>query len=289
MASAAHRDVSRRLVGDQGARTRWIHSGNRSAIRGANRLWVVSLLTLILSAAGAAPHPLQRHEAYAEILRSCVRDGWVDYAALKSSPARLAVYLDEMAALPRSEFMEWPREDRLALLINLYNAWTLHLIVEHYPIRSIRGIGLLPNAAWRQRIVRFGDEVISLDALEHGIIREEYQDPRIHFALVCAAAGCPPLRNEPYVGKRLNDQLNDQAARFLADETKNRFDPDTRTLWLSPIFKWYAADFSADGATVVEYVARFLPTPARTLLSNAEEAAVRYTEYDWSLNDVRRR
>ena len=142
-----------------------------------------------------------------------------------------------------------------------------------------------PGAAWRRLSVRFGGQVMSLDHLENKIIRVDYHEPRIHFALVCAARGCPPLRSEPYVGRRLASQLDDQAKQFLAAAGKNRFDAAKDTLWLSPIFKWYKEDFVASAGSVSAYIKPYLPEELRQALGRSSNPKIRYTNYDWGLND----
>ncbi|MBI5771190.1 MAG: DUF547 domain-containing protein [Verrucomicrobia bacterium] len=256
---------------------------------------IVSKLILsfaVLSAAGfaeaAGPFD-QSHARFARVLGAVVQDARVDYAKLKASPAELDGYLQDVAAVPAAEFARWPEADRLALLINLYNAQTLRLIIDHYPLASIRSIGMLPGAAWREPVVRQGGLIMTLDHLENKVIRVQFREPRIHFALVCAAVGCPPLRAEPYVGARLNDQLDDQARRFLGAKEKNRFDPATGTLNLSPIFKWYAEDFTAAAGSVAAYVKAFLPEAQRQALSDPAKVKVTYTDYDWALNELKRR
>ncbi|MCC6234419.1 MAG: DUF547 domain-containing protein [Verrucomicrobiales bacterium] len=214
-----------------------------------------------------------------------MRDGRVHYAELKAHPASLDRYLDRIAAIPQEDFKRWPRAEQLALLLNLYNAQTVRLILTHYPIASIRRIGLLPGAAWREKCVRLGDQHLSLDDLEHELIRKNYVEPRIHFALVCAAQGCPPLRAEAYEAVRLDAQLADQARLFLSDPAKNRFDPATGTLWLSPIFDWFTRDFAADRAGLREFVTPLLPEPVRRQLSQHPSVRIQFTDYDWSLND----
>jgi hypothetical protein len=252
-----------------------------------NRLFLVTLAILGLGSplhSTEAAQPFS-HDTFGRVLQDCVRNSLVDYAILKARPAELDNYLDRIAAIRPEDFARWSREDRLALLINLYNAQTLRLIVDHYPVASIKKIGLLPGAAWRRKSVRWGGKVISLDELEHGIIRKEYQEPRIHFALVCAAKGCPPLREEPFVPDRLDEQLQDQGRRFLAESGKNRLESSSRTLWLSPIFDWFADDFTAGGKSIVEFVRPMLPEATRQEMATLGEPKVRFTEYDWSLND----
>ncbi|MBN9691033.1 MAG: DUF547 domain-containing protein [Verrucomicrobia bacterium] len=227
----------------------------------------------------------QSHSRYARVLQATVNAGRVDYAALKASPGELDAYLEEIATVPRSEFDQWSRPDQLALLLNLYNAETLRLIRDRYPLKSIRSIGVLPGAAWRQLVVRFGGQIATLDFLENQVIRPNYREPDIHFALVCAARGCPPLRSEPYLGSRLSEQLADQRRQFLGMTDKNRFDARENTLWLSPIFRWYESDFLAAKPSLAEFVLSDWPAESRPELAAAVKPRVRFTEYDWSLND----
>lgn len=249
-------------------------------------LFLATALAFLSARAGAATTRGfdLTHARLAGVLSATVTNGLVDYAHIKAQPAELDAYLADVAAIPAEDFARWNREDRLALLLNLYNAQTLRLIADHYPVSSVRSIGVLPGAVWRKLVVRFSGQVISLDHLEHRITRAEYHEPRLHFALVCAALGCPPLREEPYVGARLGRQLDDQGRRFLAQTDKNRFEPATGTLWLSPIFKWFKEDFLSDGGTLENYVQPFLPDHAGRELSAAQRVRIRFTDYDWTLN-----
>ena len=243
-------------------------------------------LSLIIATNAAAQEFDQAHPSYAKVLTKCVSNGQVDYAGLKAAPQDLDAYLNELTAVRPEVFASWSKDQRLALLLNLYNAWTLRLIIDHYPLKSIRDIGFLPLAAWRKQLVRFGGQIMTLDHLENKIIRAEYGEPRTHFALVCAAKGCPPLRAEPYVGEHLGTQLDDQTKQFLAAKEKNRFEAETDTLWLSPIFKWYQSDFTDAAETLEAYVRPFLPEPAGQELARSSKVRVRFTDYDWSLNDA---
>ena len=261
-----------------------------SRVRLASR-WLLAVLLASLPTAGhtaAAAGFDQTHARYARVLRNFVTNGLVDYARLKAAPDELDPYLNEVAAVRREDFAAWSRDDRLALLLNLYNARTLRLIIDHYPLKSIRDIGVLPGAAWRQLVVRFGGQIMTLSHLENSVIRSEYPEPRIHFALVCAALGCPTLRSEPYEGGRLGEQLDDQARRFLAEAEKNRFDAATDTLWLSPIFNWYKDDFTSSGGSPADYVKPFLPKESAQRLGHSPQVRVRYTKYDWRLNEWKR-
>ncbi len=248
---------------------------------------VVALAGLV-PPSGAAEGFDQSHALFGRVLSNFVANARVDYAALKASPGELDQYLADVAAVVPRDFASWPESDRLALLLNLYNAQTLRLIIDHYPLKSIREIGLLPGAAWRRSVVRFGGEVLSLDHLEHEVMRARYDEPRIHFAVVCAAVSCPPLRSEPFVGARLGAQLDDQARRFLADPEKNRYAAAAGELWLSAIFDWYREDFTKPAGSLEAYVKPFLPAEVAAVMGRAAKLEVRFLEYDWALNELRR-
>ncbi len=248
-----------------------------------------TILTLLisalsLSAPGASAAFDQSHAAYSAILKKHVKDGWVNYRALKLDPAPLNLYLGKLATVRESEFKRWSQNDRLAFLFNLYNAATLKLIVDHYPVKSIKDIGGWFSGPWKQKVVKLFGQTTTLDHLEHGIIRKEYAEARAHFALVCGAKGCPPLRSEAYVGARLNDQLNDQGRTFLAQTAKNRVDAGANRIYLSPIFKWFNKDFEKKSGTVVNFVTPFLPEKDRGALVSGN-FRIEYTDYDWSLNE----
>jgi len=218
------------------------------------------------------------------LLKERVRDGWVEYAMLKAHPEPLRGYLDQLAGVSERDFQSWPEKDRLAFLVNLYNATTLQLIVDNYPIKSIRSIGWLPGAAWKKDVVRAFGRVLTLDDVEHGIIRKEYHDARAHFALVCAARGCPPLRAEAFVGARLDEQLDEQGRIFLGQAHKNRVDAAARVVHLSPIFKWFSEDFETQAGSVLKFVAPFFSAESSRALAGGE-FKIEFTDYDWSLND----
>lgn len=122
---------------------------------------------------------------------------------------------------------------------------------------------------------------MDLNTVEHKILRVDYTEPRIHFALVCAAKGCPPLRNEAYVGARLEEQLADQAKQFLAESAKNRIAATERAVYLSPIFKWYGGDFEKKSGSVFAALKPYWPAKPP---AGYESFRIRYTDYDWSLN-----
>lgn len=237
-----------------------------------------------VSAAPAAPFD-QNHPIWTRLLSRLVStNGSVDYTRLKSNPQELVLYLDQLSKVGRTDFLRWTREEQIAFLCNAYNAFTLDLIRTHYPLKSIKDIGNVLRGPWDQPVVRIFGETKSLNTLEHKILRAEYAEPGIHFALVCAARGCPPLREEAYVGSRLQAQLNDQTRRFLASKSKNRIDFRNRIVHLSPIFDWYSGDFPKPREELLKFLHPYWPEMEGQQIS--PEFKIRFTDYDWSLNDA---
>ena len=215
-------------------------------------------------------------------------EGLVDYDAFAASP-EFSAYLERLATA-RPDGLAEP--ERLAFWVNVYNAWTIAQVNAHEERESIRNInktlGLLPlKGPWSEKMVRAGGRTLSLDDVEHGIIREDFDEPRIHFALVCAALGCPPLRSEAYTGGRLEGQLEDQARAFLRESPlKNRVDVEEETVWVSSILTWYKGDFGGTDESLGRFLARYWPEgPEREMLLSGA-FRLRKTDYDWTLNSV---
>jgi hypothetical protein len=225
------------------------------------------------------------HARYSRVLERHVSAAGVDYTRLKSDTADLKMYLEEASEVSESQFNDWSHSQQLAFLLNFYNATVLQLVIDHYPVTSVRQIGGVFRSPWKLRVVRLWGRAQSLDWLEHEVIRPRYGEPRAHFALVCAAKGCPPLRREPFLADRLDEQLDDQARTFLAQRDKNRLDAATRTLHLSPIFKWYGSDFTSQSNSLPASLARYFNEADSKTLADPRLRIV-FTKYDWSLNDV---
>jgi hypothetical protein len=264
--------------------------------------------TLALGMPGAPAAAFDRsHTLFDALLRTRVYDGRVDYRELVADPQGLRAYLDELAATTSAELAAWPREDRLAFWINAYNAFVLMSVVEHYPLtrHTLVGLAFPANSIWQVPDVwkaehwHAAGRVVSIDMIEHQIIRPTFREPKVHFALVCAARSCPNLRSEAYRGDRLNEQLEDQAQRFLADSSKGlRLDVGNGTVLLSKILDWYGADFAQaqDSAAPTVTRARTERTVIEFVSSHSAERSVRdylrtpgirvrYLPYDWTLND----
>ncbi|CAB5155641.1 hypothetical protein D3OALGB2SA_5087 [Olavius algarvensis associated proteobacterium Delta 3] len=239
-------------------------------------LYVLVAIMLLSPASGGAA--MVDHSTYGELLEQYVRNGVVDYRGLKQEEARLDEYLK---LLENTDLSRLGRDETYAFYVNAYNAWTLKVILSAYPgIKSIRELGVFSTGPWKKKIVRVDGRVISLDDVEHGILRKEYDDPRVHFAVNCASKSCPPLISEPYQGDILDQQMDTATRNFLNDRSYNYLEGNT--LHVSRLFKWYSEDFP-DGAVP------FFLTYARGKFKQQLEARknrprVKYLDYDWSLN-----
>lgn len=218
----------------------------------------------------------------------------VDYAEFKKSRGQLKQYLDSLSSLDEGTFDKMHKSDQLAFLINAYNAWTIELIVTKYPdLESIKDLGNIFISPWKQKIAVLFGEKVSLDHIEHDLIRGSgrYNDPRIHFAVNCASIGCPALRNEAYTGDNLDAQLEDQTVRFLSDKSRNNIVGNT--LQLSSIFKWYRSDFEAGwkGAnSLYEFIglygASMEITDEQFKSLKLDKLNLEFLDYNWKLNSI---
>lgn len=217
----------------------------------------------------------------------------VDYDGFGHDRRELDAYLDTVSHIGPAQYRAWPWPEREAFLINAYNAATVKLILTSYPgLTSIKDLGGLFSSPWKRSLVNLLGRTRSLDDIEQSLLRgaPEYRDPRIHFALNCASLGCPALRNEAYVGDRLDAQLDEQARGFLRDRTRNRFDRPRRRLLLSRIFDWYGKDFARFGGVgnfLAGYSDALGMSPAEAAELRAGRIDIDYLPYDWSLNRSR--
>jgi hypothetical protein len=257
------------------------------------------LLTfLTIRAAYALPFD-HSHQSYTTLLKQHVieyDDGLksvVNYSELAAKPLPLKQYLDTISAVSAEQYQQWTPAEQLAFLINAYNAFTLQLIVENYEkftstdARSIRDLGGFFSSPWDKAFYTLLGERRTLNWLEHKKIRIDFDEPRIHAALVCAALSCPKLRTEAFKADVLADQLEQQMISFLSDGEKNNI--RGTTLNLSKIFDWYQQDFG----DIQRYMARYAnvlthDSTQRDML-NKRQLSVRYTEYNWALNSVNNR
>jgi len=265
-----------------------------------NRVRVLWLLVMLVPGTAWAEFDhsvwdglLSRHV----VLKDDGRATAVRYAGVAKEHDILRVYLNSLSRITQEEFDGWPKSEQLAFLINAYNAFTVELILTEYPnLDSIKDLGSLFRSPWKKKFFTLLGAERSLDNVEHDLIRADgaYEDPRIHFAIVCASIGCPALRNEAYTSNRLEAQLQDNVRKFLSDRSRNRFDPKSQTLEVSKIFDWFAQDFSR-GWKGYQSVAQFLAgyaeqladDPADRRLIAEQKASIRFLDYDWRLNDAK--
>jgi hypothetical protein len=223
-----------------------------------------------------------------ELLERYVDDlGRVNYRRWKAEGADvLRVWLESLADVDLADFTD--ADARLALWLNAYNAIAISQVLEVYPIASIRPKVLgIPN--WLSFLDFFtrsntivGGKKYSLNQIEHAILRPEFAEPRIHFALVCASVGCPLLRRGAYFPESVRTQLEADASRFIHNPDKVRYDAQKKTLYLSKIFKWYEEDFVKAAGSVAEYVGGYLGPEAAV----GDGWAIVFLPYDWNLNRV---
>lgn len=279
------------------------------------RVWIVLLVLLGISAAGALGVD-HSHARFDSVLDAFVRDGLVDYAALQATVADgqddFTAYLAELAEGDEST---WSDDEKLAYWINAYNAFTLKLIIDHYPIGTRWFVDLLPflriwlpansilqiPGRWTDVTFDSVRGAITLDAIEHQILRPEFADPRIHAAIVCASIGCPVLRDEAYAGDRVDAQLDDQFAGFLSSGRGAELDADDARIEISKVFDWFREDWDVappadrprlpaperfgDDAGPLRWIHAYAPPPMRERLDSGDWD-VGHLDWDWHLNEV---
>ncbi len=218
------------------------------------------------------------HRLYAALLERYVKNGVVDYQGFRKDEAELDRYLK---ILERTDTKALSRNEQFAFYINAYNAWTIKLILSAYPdIQSIKDLGGLFKSPWKKKIARIDGDVITLDNIEHDILRARFKDPRIHFAVNCASKSCPPLRSEPYRGDVLDHQLTEMTEAFINDPEHNHLQGGV--LYVSSIFKWYSEDFNDD---IVGFFMKYAEGELKKeLRKQAGDVEVEHLDYDWSLN-----
>ncbi len=254
------------------------------------------MLASLLARAGDFDH---QHRVWNQLLQEhvvWVRGGvasQVDYEGFAEDRQTLDQYLASLSAVTEAQYQSWTRNQKLAFLINAYNAFTVQLILDHYPgIESIKDIGGWFGSPWKQTFFELRGQKHSLDDIEQTMIRKHFKEPRIHMAVNCASIGCPALADTAYVASDLDAQLTRAVDRFLSDHSRNRYDGAARTFKVSSIFDWYGDDWSADSGYprgvrgfLVNHLARLSEgaTPPRL---EVRGAAIDYLDYDWTLNEV---
>ncbi len=276
-----------------------------------HRAFLIAATTAMLAgASGRASAQVIDHAGFDTVLAHFVRDGRVDYTALQIGRAGLDDYVARVSAVTAEEFAGWSEADQIAYLLNAYNAYVLETVIDNYPIKAAGFFKKLTSPklfSFPKNSIRQIDGVfdgishkvagteMTLDEIEHATLRANYNEPRIHFALVCAAVSCPPLREEAFRGELLDGQLDGQGNLFLNDPRLNRFETDRGEVYLSKIFDWFGDDFRQFATEtgyqrddkvngVLTFVSRYLVDRVVGFLETGEYK-VDFLSYDWTLND----
>lgn len=219
------------------------------------------------------------HSGFSALLQKYVEPDGVRYGAWAGDAEDRRALKEYIAVLEGAEPAALSRYQRLAYWLNVYNALTLDLVLDHYPLKSIKDIG----SPWKRKLTTVEGVELSLNQIENDIVRKQWKEPRIHFALNCASVSCPPLRAEAYDGRTLHDQLREQTVAFLADEDMNYLDAKG-TLRLSKIFQWYGEDFEQESMSVVDWVRPYIAE--LRAIPRSQKVKIKHGKYDWNLNEA---
>lgn len=244
---------------------------------------------------GAAPF---NHSTWDKVLKEHVilinngNASQVDYDKLRKNSSELKSYLDSVSRVSQSDFNTWPESERLAFLINTYNAFTIDLILTKYPdINSIKDLGGFFSSPWKKKFIPLFGKTAYLDFIEHEIIRKEFKESRVHFAVNCASIGCPMLAPEAFQASTIDAQLEKGLKAFLSDATRNTYDKKSGFLEVSKIFDWYKEDFEKGYQgfrSINDVMAKYAELltddkNAQTEIKN-KKVKIKFLEYDWKLN-----
>ena len=237
-------------------------------------LFMSCLLVAVFTFAQEAPS----HQQWDKLLKKYVNtSGMVSYKGFQNDQAGLDAYLKTLSENPPQS--TWNENDQKAYWINAYNAYTVALILKNYPVKSIKDIAgkiYKINTPWDIKFINIGGKKYDLNNIEHGILRKKFDDPRIHFALVCASMSCPILRNEAYTSAKLNAQLEDAGKDFLNDKSKNRITANKAEL--SKYFSWYRGDFTKN-SSLQSFINKY------SAIQVTGDTKISYLDYDWNLNE----
>ncbi len=200
--------------------------------------------------------------------------GNVNYQGLRSEEAKLDTYLSYLKTTAPST--SWTTHKKKAFWMNAYNAYTIKLILKHYPLKSIMNIKQKGKGAWDIPFAQVGGKTYSLNHIEHKILRAKLFDPRIHVGVNCASGSCPKLHNKAFTESNVNSELEKLMKIFVNDPTRNKI-TDPKKIGLSEIFNWYKGDFTKKGS-LVDYLNKYANTPI------PPKARISYLTYNWNLN-----
>lgn len=256
-----------------------------------NYRFLFFLLTLLLVLSLGTRISAQDNQLFSNFLNKYVKGGFVDYKNLVGDK-QLDRYLQQLSETDPDKL---PRNEKLSFWINTYNAFTIQIIRENYPIESINELStggkiighLLGKTIWDKEFITINNNTYSLNDIELKILRK-MDEPRIHFAIVCASISCPALRNEAFEADKLETQLQEESVRFLTDKERNDFDLSKKTAYLSKIFDWFDEDFGENDKEILKFVSKFLPDNIKKdMLENTDKWEINYKDYNWNLNEIK--
>lgn len=234
----------------------------------------------------------QNHQKWTDVLKKYqTPKGLVKYEKLKKDTAEnkdhpFNSYISDLQGVSFKNYNTFSKDEKMAFLINAYNALTIKLIIDNHPVASIKKIGGWFTKPWSIEFFSLlGGKIKALDPIEHKWIRPKFKDYRIHAAVNCASASCPPLRNEAFVAERLNEQLDDQMKAWIEDSNRNQVSSQSKTWSVSKIFDWYESDFEKWGGGVTKVINKHLEKPLET--EALSKVKLKYLPYDWSLNEAK--
>lgn len=233
----------------------------------------------------------QSHALLDGLLRQYVKPDGVDYKGLAGDSDTLDTYLAGLEAVKLADFETWSTDERFAFWIDAYNGYILSLIVHNYPVDSIRDLGgTVFGRIWDRELVPLSHlapdidhELLSFNDIEHVILRPTFKDARVHAAVNCASASCPPLATHAFVAASLDADLEAAMSAFVQDPTRNHLDRDGAELKLSSIFDWFSEDFVRDEGSIKAYIKHFAGEEGGDWIDTAD---VSYLDYSWDLNDA---
>ncbi len=241
-------------------------------------LQLVLIMSSCTSAANSSTAPT--HEKWTALLQKYVSNtGHVNYKGLKADASKLDEYLAILSKQQPAK--NWTKNEELAFWINAYNAFTVKLIIDNYPLKSIKDLNpglsvIFVNTVWDKNFFSIGGKKMSLNDIEHGKLRK-MNEPRMHFTIVCASVSCPKLSNTAYEAATLDKQLTQAAKDFLADQSKNKISATNPKL--SKIFDWFSGDFKVNGHSKIDFINQF------TTVKINQNANIDYLDYNWNLNE----
>ncbi len=236
------------------------------------------------------------YQKYSSVLHTYIKAEKVDYAQLKENRANLDSFINQLAGLSKNQLEKMSSNEQLAFWINAYNGITLRSIIDNYPIKSIQDI----KGVWKKTKWHVADQELTLDFIEHKILRPTYKDARIHFGVNCASIGCPPLYNEPFTGQTVDSLLDIVASQFVQNQARHQIDFDNNTITTTEIFSWFWEDFvrnhneikfqrSTDVENaILNFTYSYIDDSLKVNFSKDKNWKISFAPYDWSLNDIER-